>query len=195
MPHHRDAALDEVVNDVGMATHTLDLHRMGAGAQQGCRRIERLVEAFARRQKRHVGHDQLRAGRATGHRARVHGHDLRGRAERILFAVHGHHHTVADEQAVDVLLGQQFGGPRIIGGHHDELAPGSFGSSEIANRWHDGKCGRTSEPHPAGQRKVGFARRATLSGSRSAPPRRRAWRRAESSAASRRSRSRASAAR
>ena len=135
MPHDRNPGLDEVADDVGVTAYALDLHGIRTGVEQLRRTIERVGGTLARREKRHVCHDQLGRG-AVRHGANMQRHDFGGGAERVALAVHDHHHTIADQQAIDRCVGQQSGRPGVVRGHYDQLAPGSFGSGKFVDRRH-----------------------------------------------------------
>ena len=93
MAHHRDAALDQVVDGVGDRRAGLDLHRLGAGLLHDPRGVgvgdlgRALVGA-----ERHVDHHHGPL-RPAHHRLAVQDHHLQGDAHRVGQAVHHHAHA------------------------------------------------------------------------------------------------------
>ena len=122
MRHDRNAAVGEKAYSVRHAHPAFDLHRPALGLLDHARGVvKRLRGTFLVGAKRHVDHDKSTLG-AAHDGAAVHDHQVKRHRKRRLKTVHDHAKGVADQDEIDVAIGD---GRRVgvIGGErHDRLA-------------------------------------------------------------------------
>ncbi len=141
MGHDGYAALDQVVDGLGHALATFQLHRAAVGLLHDAGRIaEGDGRTFLIAAERHVDDDQGSV-RAAHHRLAVHDHQLERHRHGRFKAVHDHAERVADEQEVAVLVGNR-GGMGVIGGERDNrltsFSRGDLRCRDAANGFLDG---------------------------------------------------------
>ena len=126
MGHHRNAALGEEVDGLGHAASAFELDRAALRFLDDLRRIVKgLRGALFIGAEGHVDHDE-RAFGAPHHRASMHDHQVERHRQCRFESVHDHAERVADQQEVDILVGNRRG-MGVVGRERDDRLPALAG--------------------------------------------------------------------
>ena len=132
MRHDRNAALGEKADSVGHAHAAFDLDRAALGLLDHPRGVvEGLRGAFLVGAKRHVDDDQSPLG-AAHHGPAMHDHQVERHRKGRLKTVHDHAKRVADQDEIDIAVGDGRRMGMIGGERHDRLA--SLAGDDLGGR-------------------------------------------------------------
>jgi hypothetical protein len=133
MSHDRNAAIGEEADGFPHATAAFELDGAALGFLDDARRIvESMRRALLIGAEGHVDHDERALG-TPHHGAAMHDHQLERHRQGRLETMHHHAQAVADQQEIDIFIGNRRG-MGVIGRQSDNrltsLAGGDIGSGE-----------------------------------------------------------------
>ena len=119
MPHHRHTRFYDVLDDRQLMISAFDLDCIGACLHQPLNRLHGSGQPLRTGKKWHICNDELIRGTpSNGSRMQFHHFDCG--LNRGIKSVHDHGEGIADQQAVDISLVDDFGRPGVVAGDHGD---------------------------------------------------------------------------